>query len=191
MQHRVFVGYQADFPPFMAGDDAPEGLVIDALRERVDALDWTLEWVPLALPEQIPALMENRVDMLAALGVTQERSEQVVFGSPLVQTGGAMFRLVGDRSEVLRIATPATGPLLRSTAESYPAARVVAVDDYPAALAAVFDGEVEAAALNIHVGAEFAERHHPGCFEHPRYPFAPVDLAPAMRPDDARIARLR
>ena len=175
----------------MADDEGPRGIVIDSLVARLAALDWAPDWVPLQLDDQIPTLLSGDVDMLAGLGVTAERQEQVVFGAPLVETGGALFRLVDDRSELLRIATPSSGPLVRHTSAAYPDIRVVEVDDYPAALAAVLDGEVEAAALNLHVGAEFAERHHPGYFDLPRHAFAPVALAPAMRRDDARIGSLR
>ena len=182
MQLRVTIGYQVDFPPFMADDGGPVGLLIDELTRRLGTLDPDIIWVGLDLAEQIPARMDGRLDVLAGLGVTPERAERLTFGPPVLQTGGALFRLADDDDRVRRIATPASGPLTGATRTSFPDAEVVEVADYPEALAAVADGEVDAAALNVHVGAQIAERQHGGLFGPPSSPFAPVDLAPAYRP---------
>ncbi len=173
------VGYQADFAPFMVDEDGPCGLVIDRLVPLLTAQGVRASWVALALTEQLPALESGDVDMLAGLGVTAERAEQLVFGPALVRTGGALFRLTGAADGAYRIATPSSGPLRLAVTEAFPESEVELVQDYPAALNAVVEGSAAAAALNFHVGWEVAERLHPGGFVAPEEPFAPVDLAPA------------
>jgi ABC-type amino acid transport substrate-binding protein len=183
VQHRIRIGYQVDFAPFMsASDSGPVGLVIEVLVPALQAADLAAEWVPLQLTDQIDALLGGRVDMLGALGVTSQRKEQVQFGRPIVRTGGALYRLIGRSGPPSRIATPGAGPLLASTRRTFPDGEVIEALDYPDALRRVVDGTADAAALNLHVGATFAEREHTGAFELPTEPFEVVELAPAYPP---------
>lgn len=163
-------------------DDRPVGLVIDTLLPALEAAGAHATWVPLGLGQQVAALLAGEVDMLAALGVTVERQRQVVFGRPVVHTGGALFRLVGSLGRPRSIATPTAGPLLAATRRIFPDCEVLEATDYPDALRQVIDGSTDAAALNLHVGATFAEREHPGAFDLPSEPFEVVDLAPAYAP---------
>ena len=193
MKSRVRIGYQADFPPFMSGTDRPVGLVIEALAPGVDALQQagtTVDWLPLPLADQEEALLDGRVDLLAGLGVTKARASTLVFGSPLVRTGGALFAR-HDSDRVRRIVTPAAGPLRDPTISAFPDCEVVDAVDYPDALAQVVAGCADAAALNLHVGRVLAEREHTGVFALPQELFVVVELAPAYRPDhDPDLRRL-
>lgn len=165
--------------------DPPAGLVIDALAPGVDALRRAgadVGWVPLTLADQVPALTEGRVDLLAGLGVTADRRKRLVFGKPLVRTGGALFAGRGT-SLVQRIVTPTSGPLREPVGAAFPDCTLLDAADYPDALSQVLAGRADAAALNLHVGTALAEREHPGLFELPQEPFSPIELAPAYTPN--------
>lgn len=164
---------------------------MDRLAAAWDAGD-VVEWVPLSLDEQIPTLVDGAVDMLAALGVTEGRAAAVDFGPALVVTGGALFAAAGTTAgDPARIATPAAGPLTDAVRAEFPAAELVLVTDYAGAFAVVLDGEVDAAALNLHVGAQMAARDHAGRIAVPDRSFRPVELAPAFRPGDDGPLRAR
>jgi len=182
VKSRVRIGYQVDFPPFMSGDEQPVGLVIDALGPAVDAVHWAgaeVDWVSLPLRGQELALTEGKVDVLAGLGMTTSRATRLVFGKPVVRTGGALFAQRGAIT-VERIVTPTSGPLREPATAAFPECELVDAEDYPDALAKVLAGKADAAALNLHVGRVLAEREHAGLFELPEELFVVVDLAPAF-----------
>ena len=193
MKSRVRIGYQIDFPPFMHEADPPVGLVIDALGPGVDVLRGAgaqVDWVPLTLANQLGALTEGRVDLLAGLGVTAERARTLVFGKSLVRTGGALFVRRGT-DRVRRIVTPTSGPLREPVRTAFPDCALVDADDYPDALSQVVGGHADAAALNLHVGSVLAEREHAGLLELPQVLFTVVELAPAYaRGHDHDVRRL-
>ena len=177
---RVRVGYQEDFPPFVgSGPAGPQGLAVDILTTGFEKLGIDAEWVHLSLVGQIPALRNGDVDMLACLGVTAERQNEVVFGEPIIQTGGALFTLQEQSAEPTRIVTPSAGPLVAATQAAYPTCSIVKADNYPHALSRVIEGHADAAALNFHVGSRLAEREFPGRFTLPDTIFHTVHLAPA------------
>ena len=183
LELRVRVGYQEDFSPFaMAGPAGPQGLAVDILTDGFEQLGTDSDWVPLSLAGQISALRSGEVDMLACLGVTAERQHEVVFGEPIIKTGGALFTLQGQTTEPDRIVTPIAGPLARATQAAYPTCSVIDADSYPHALTLVVDGCADAAALNFHVGNQVAEREFPGTFAPPDTTFQTVYLAPAWAP---------
>ena len=187
---RVRVGYQEDFPPFVgSGPDGPRGLAVDILMTGLEKLGIDTEWVHLSLAGQIPALRNGDVDMLACLGVTAERQNEVVFGKPIIQTGGALFTLQERPTELARIVTPSAGPLVAATQAAYPTCSVVEADNYPHALSLVIDGHADAAALNFHVGRRLAEREFAGRFAVPDTTFQTVYLAPAWAPSHAAAVR--
>ena len=187
---RVRVGYQEDFPPFVAsGPAGPEGLAVDILMTGFAKLGIEADWVELSLVEQIPALRSGDVDMLACLGVTAERQNEVVFGEPIIQTGGALFTLQERPAELARIVTPSAGPLVAATQAAYPTCSVVEADNYPHALGLVIEGHADAAALNFHVGRQIAEREFPQRFTFPDTTFHTVYLAPAWAPSHAAAVR--
>jgi len=177
---RVRVGYQEDFSPFAAlGPEGPEGLAVDILARGFESLGVEVSWMPLPLDRQLSSLSEGEVDLLACLGITDERRREVVFGEPILLTGGAIFRLLEMPTELVRIATPSAGPLTTVTKNSFPDCSLVTVDDYPTALKLVVEGRADAAALNAHVGQQVAEREFPGKFDFSSPIFHEVSLAPA------------
>jgi len=180
---RVRVGYQEDFPPFVrSGPAGPQGLAVDILTTGFEKLEIVADWVALSLARQIPALRDGEVGMLACLGVTTERQSQVVFGEPIIQTGGALFTLQERPTDLARIVTPLAGPLAVATQAEYPTCSLMNTDSYPRALSLVIEGHADAAALNFHVGSQLAEREFPGRFNLPDTIFHTVHLAPAWAP---------
>ena len=186
---RVRVGYQEDFPPFVgSGPAGPQGLAVAILMAGFEKLGTEADWVALSLAEQISALCNGEVDMLACLGVTTERQSKVVFGDPIIRTGGALFAIERQTTELTRIVTPSAGPLVAATQAAYPTCSIVKADNYPHALSLVIEGHADAAALNFHVGRRLAEREFPGRFAVPDTTFQTVYLAPAWAPShDAAV----
>src|SRR5688572_4228191 len=81
----LVVGVLTDFPPY-GGTDAnqqPAGYDVDVAVLMAEDLGVELEIVPVTGPNRLPYLLTNRVDMLVAtLGITAERSEQILFSKP-------------------------------------------------------------------------------------------------------------
>lgn len=191
-QYPIRIGYLSSFAPFCAtGSDGPEGLVVDQLDSCFAVLELEVLWSPTSLDEQLDHLLGGRIDLIAALGVTDERRQVVSFTRPLVETGGALFSRRGEAASVSRrgeaapglaasIVTPGAGPLVESARKCFPAAEILLVDGYAEALMAVLDGVADAAALNLHVGIELVERSHPGRFRLPDRPFEELTLAAAF-----------
>lgn len=81
----VNIGLLVDFPPFGILDTSgnPDGYDADVARLLADDLGVELNLVPVTGPNRIPYLVSNQVDILvASLGVTPERAEQVDFSAP-------------------------------------------------------------------------------------------------------------
>lgn len=81
----VNIGLLVDFPPFGILDPQgnPDGYDADVARLLAEDLGVELNLVPVTGPNRIPYLLSNQVDILvASLGITPERAEQVDFSDP-------------------------------------------------------------------------------------------------------------
>ncbi|HWJ86715.1 MAG TPA: transporter substrate-binding domain-containing protein [Pelagibacterium sp.] len=81
----VNIGLLVDFPPFGILDEQgnPDGYDADVGRLLAEDLGVQLNLVPVTGPNRIPYLLSNQVDILvASLGITPERAEQVDFSDP-------------------------------------------------------------------------------------------------------------
>jgi|TARA_A100001391_G_scaffold111858_1_gene75116 polar amino acid transport system substrate-binding protein len=81
----VNIGLLVDFPPFGILDEAgnPDGYDADVARLLAEDMGVELNLVPVTGPNRIPYLVSNQVDILvASLGITPERAEQVDFSDP-------------------------------------------------------------------------------------------------------------
>ena len=82
---KLMVGLLIDYPPF-GGTDAnqkPAGYDPDVAVLMAKAMGVELELVPLTGPNRIPYLLTNKVDVIiATLGISAERSKQVLFSNP-------------------------------------------------------------------------------------------------------------
>lgn len=81
----INVGLLVDFPPFGILDTSgnPDGYDADVARLLAEDMGVELNLVPVTGPNRIPYLLSNQVDILvASLGITPERAEQVDFSDP-------------------------------------------------------------------------------------------------------------
>lgn len=81
----INIGLLVDFPPFGILDEAgnPDGYDADVARLLAQDMGVELNLVPVTGPNRIPYLVSNQIDVLvASLGITPERAEQVDFSEP-------------------------------------------------------------------------------------------------------------
>ncbi len=90
-QHgKLIVGVLTDFPPFdgLDGNRQPAGYDDDVAKLMADELGVKLDLVPVTGPNRIPYLLTSRIDVLiASLGYTPQRAEQVWFSNPYSTLG--------------------------------------------------------------------------------------------------------
>lgn len=101
---QINVGMLVDFPPFGLVDNAgnPDGYDADVARLLAEDLGVEVNLVPVTGPNRIPYLLSGQVDILvASLGITPERAEQVDFSDPYA---GIEIFVFGDAS--LEVAGP-------------------------------------------------------------------------------------
>lgn len=92
----IVVGTEGTYPPFEFHDKtgALVGYDIDLVNAVAEKLGKKVEWVDMAFDGLIPALMTNKIDMIAAcMSVTSERSKKVDFSDPYVITYSAFITL--------------------------------------------------------------------------------------------------
>lgn len=115
-QKRIVVGVVNDFPPFgfLDAQQNPQGYDIDVAKAIAADLGAELELVAVSAANRIPYLTSKRVDVLvASLGITPERAQQVLFTNPYAATQSTVLApqatsiaavedLVGKRVAVAR-----------------------------------------------------------------------------------------
>lgn len=82
---QIDIGMLVDFPPFGLVDAQgnPDGYDADVARLLAEDLGVEVNLVPVTGPNRIPYLLSGQVDILvASLGITPERAEQVDFSDP-------------------------------------------------------------------------------------------------------------
>ena len=101
---QVNIGMLVDFPPFGLINDQgePDGYDADVARMLAEDLGVEVNLVPVTGPNRIPYLLSGQVDLLvASLGITPERAEQVDFSEPYA---GIEIFVFGDAG--LEVAEP-------------------------------------------------------------------------------------
>lgn len=81
----INIGMLVDFPPFGILDlsGQPDGYDADVAKLLAEDMGVTANIVPVTGPNRIPYLLSGQVDVLvASLGITPERAEQVDFSQP-------------------------------------------------------------------------------------------------------------
>ncbi|HEX2018806.1 MAG TPA: transporter substrate-binding domain-containing protein [Aurantimonas sp.] len=94
----VNIGMLVDFPPFGILDlqGEPDGYDADVAKLLAEDMDVEVNIVPVTGPNRIPYLQSGQVDLLvASLGITPERAEQVDFSQPYA---GIEIFVYGDQS---------------------------------------------------------------------------------------------
>ena len=97
----IVVGTEGTYPPFEFHDKsgALVGYDIDLVNAVAEKMGKKVEWVDMAFDGLIPALLTNKIDMIAAcMSVTSERSKKVNFSDPYVITFSAFITLKDDDS---------------------------------------------------------------------------------------------
>ena len=184
------IGFDNPLPPFAWLEGGrPAGLLIDRVAAIVAASGFTADYVALPLERSEEALLAGEVDLLAFKAVVPHRLDSLAFSRPIQSTGAALFALRGSpvagHGDLAAcggssIATPRKGPLAQLLAQRCPDCRVVLTEGYGESLQAVVDGVAAAAALNVHVGAHWAQAEFPGRFAPPLSQFASLELAMAV-----------
>jgi polar amino acid transport system substrate-binding protein len=178
------IGFDNPFRPLAwSVDERPEGPLIEMAARVLEAARFKATFVPLALQHSLGALAAGDVDILAFKAVVPDREAEMLFTTPLMITGAALFRPastvepLGSEYSPRIVATPAKGPLVNLLAKRFPEARPLLTEDYPKALEAVIAGEADAAALNVHVGWHWAEALYPKRFARPQQVIEKLPLA--------------
>ena len=132
------VAVPQDFPPFgfVNGKGALDGFDIAVARMLATDLRVALKTYPVASADRIPALLENRVDVIiASLGKTPEREKAIDFSSAYAPTYNGVFGESGaDRPDVAALAGRRVGVVRGSLEEADLKAQV------PQATAVAFAG---------------------------------------------------
>ncbi|HEY7608412.1 MAG TPA: transporter substrate-binding domain-containing protein [Alphaproteobacteria bacterium] len=185
------IGHDTAFAPFaMVANGRSTGLILDIVAEAMRRLQLSFAFVPLALDEAEPALVEGKVDALAFKGDTVERRGRLAFSAPIVVSGGALFVRAGAApSKSLQdfagktVVTPRRGPLAAQIAKAAPDVKLLASASYEESLELVLAGKADAAALNLQAGIRMVRAKHPGKFTLPSEPYVAVPLAFAVAKD--------
>lgn len=81
----VVVGTESTYPPYEFRDENNElkGFDIDLMEAIADKAGFKIEWQDMPFDSLIPALISNKIDIIAAgLSATPERAERVAFSVP-------------------------------------------------------------------------------------------------------------
>lgn len=155
---KVTIGMLVDFPPFgiTTAEGKPDGYDADVAKLLAKHMGVPVEIVPVTGPNRIPYLLTNKVDLLvASLGITPARAEQVQFSEPyaaieigLVAPAATKIKdaaeLSGKRIGVARASTQDNA----LTAVAPKDARIMRFDDDASAVQAMLSGQVDALGLS-------------------------------------------
>ncbi len=88
------VGYTQEAPySRISAQGAAAGVFPDMAKKVADDLGYErIEWVLLSFDNLIPALKDNRIDLIAAgMSISKSRSEMLCFARPLVSSASAFL----------------------------------------------------------------------------------------------------
>lgn len=177
----VRIAYQTDFAPFVSVKDGKsEGLIVDILNAVAAREGITIIFVPVPFAQLDGTLTDGKANAITPLAVTPSREKLYDFSSTLVFTGGALFVRSPNATPAglsalagKSVATPKTGPFVNYIRKTAPNAKLVITPDYPTSFEDVIDGKVDAAALNLQVGASMVATSYSGKVTVPKTMFTP------------------
>lgn len=154
-RRQIRIGILVDLPPWDSYGEfgAPDGSEVALARLLAVDLDVAVRLVPLRAQDRIPALLEERVDVLSAtLPITPATLQHVAFAA----SHGAMAAVIATRANQnirafgdlagKRIAVSAGSSTTEAALERlHGAAEIVVMPDSAAGLQALFAGSVDAA----------------------------------------------
>ena len=166
---KIVIGMDQTIPPYGLTDEKrePAGYDADVARAIAKGLGVQVEFVQVAGPTRIPALLTNQVDIVVAtLGMSPERANQVWFSMPygsvdvvVISKATNKFAKAGDtagkRVGVVRggIQDTSFTPIAPKTTT------VVRFDDDATVGQALLAGQVDAIVTASHWAAEFIKRN--------------------------------
>lgn len=169
------VGVLVDFPPFGLLDlnNQPDGYDPELARMLAERLGVELELVPVAGPNRVPYLLSNRVDLLiAALGITAERAEQVDFSEPSATVNQVVYAPKDLELTTLEDLAGRSIGVARGSAQditltaSVPTdASIQRFDDDPSTLQALLSGQVDTIAMSTLLIADIGKVANVDAFE--------------------------
>ena len=182
----IRMGFNPDFFPFThCRNGKPGGMLIDIINMVLTGGKYSIDKISCDMESHLLQLENGEIDAFLGIAVTDERNASLNFTQPLIRTGGAWFVLseAGDICSAKKVVTPRSGPLTSIITRLYPHMKVLPSANYSEALELVVKGEVDAAALNYHVGKNMVLDRYPGKFVIPKEMFQELDLAVAFKDD--------
>jgi polar amino acid transport system substrate-binding protein len=168
------VGMLVDVPPFGLVNDQgqPDGYDADVAKGLAEHLGLKIQIVSVNGPNRIPYLLTSQVDVLvAALGITEERAQQVDFSAPYSQLGAVVYGPVGSDVKSFEDLADKTIGLPRGgsqdpvvTKSALPSTTIQRYDDDAGAVQALLAGQVEYMAIATNLVPQ-VEAMAPGRFE--------------------------
>jgi polar amino acid transport system substrate-binding protein len=160
----VNVGIIMDSPPYgyLDANQQPLGFDVGVAQLLAKYMGVELNIVPLVGANRIPFLQTGKVDLIvAALGITPERSLQVAYSAPYMLVDNVVFApkdlkaesvqdLYGKRVAVVRGSAQDT--ILTRDLEGH--AELMRFDENPSLIQAMLTGQVDAIALTAVLGEE-------------------------------------
>ncbi len=158
------VGMSGNQPPMTMTnrEGALMGFDVDVAKALADAMKVKLEIVPMPFGELLPALEQDKVDIvLSGLSITPERTEMVSFVGPYMMSGKSILTKDSvlakiEASEDFNRKDLKLAALKSSTSASFvqavaPEAQLIEVSDYDEGVAMVKDGKVDALVADMPV----------------------------------------
>lgn len=187
----INIGMLVDFPPFGFLDEQgnPAGYDAEVARLLAEDLGVELNIVQVTGPNRIPYLLSNQVDVLvASLGITPERAEQVDFSDPYagieIFVYGDADLEVNDAEDLANQSIAVARASTQDTAitEIAPdSANIQRFDDDASAVQAILSGQVPLMGASNVVVAQLNERS-PGSYD-VKFSLSKQSQAIATRPD--------
>ncbi len=156
---KIVVGIQGDNPPwgFVNSSGAQEGFDADIATLFAKELSVTVEFVPLAVANRIPALTSGRVDILfATMAMLPDRAKAVQFSKPYVAN---IITLVAAKTTEVKsnadmgkyvIGVPRSSTQdIEITKNAPPSTTIRRFDDDAATIQALLSGQVQAVGGNM------------------------------------------
>jgi len=199
----IRAGTTGDVPPLTMKDREGKliGLEIDLVQLLADTMNVKLRFVEMPFAELIPALERGEIDVaVSGMTITPERNARVAFAGPYFISGNTLLtrkRELAEVEDAARLDDPdlSIAVLEASTSASFvrarmPKAKLVALPDNEAGVAALLAGEVDALVADLQV-CTIARWRHPEAELHVRYaPFTTEPLGIALIPDSALFLNL-
>jgi polar amino acid transport system substrate-binding protein len=197
------VGLSGNQPPLNMKNKRGEiiGLEVDLLEALAGSMGLEARLVAMPFADLLPALEKGDVDLvMSGVTITPERNARVAFVGPYVISGKSLLTKSKTIANVestaaLDLANRTYAALRGSTSEDFvktmlPRAKLVATDDYDAAVQMVIDDQVDALVADYPICALSVLRHPTAGLSMLVTPFTVEPLGIALPADDHLFVNL-